>query len=64
MVFNHAQSSLELLYNISRQLVSSLDLQTVLENVVNLSIRNLNAERGVLIVLDAQQRPAGNRAGL
>jgi two-component system, NtrC family, sensor histidine kinase KinB len=58
MVFNHAQSSLELLYNISRQLVSSLDLQTVLENVVNLSIQNLNAERGVLIVLDAQQRPA------
>jgi two-component system, NtrC family, sensor histidine kinase KinB len=58
MALNHAQSSLELLYNISRQLVSSLDLQTVLENVVNLSIQNLNAERGVLIVLDSQQRPA------
>ena len=58
MVFDHAQSSLELLYNISRQLVSSLELQTVLENVVNLSIHYLGAERGNLIVLDGQQRPS------
>ncbi len=58
MVFDHAQSSLELLYNISRQLVSSLDLQTVLENLVNLSIHYLGAERGNLIVLDSQQRPS------
>jgi PAS domain S-box-containing protein len=58
MVSDHAQSSLQLLYNISRQLVSSLDLQTVLQNVVNLSIRNLGAERGTLIVLDELQRPS------
>jgi two-component system, NtrC family, sensor histidine kinase KinB len=54
---DHVQSSLELLYNISRQLVLSLDLQTVLENVVSLSVSNLGAERGNLIVLDSQQRP-------
>lgn len=58
MAFDQVQSSLELLYNISRQLVSSLDLQTVLENVVNLSVNNLGAERGNLIVLDSQGRPA------
>jgi hypothetical protein len=43
MAFDPLQSSLELLYNISRQLVSSLDLQTVLENVITLSIRSPNA---------------------
>ena len=58
MVPDHAQSSLQLLYNISRQLVSSLDLQTVLQNVVNLSIQNLGAERATLIVLDESQQPA------
>jgi PAS domain S-box-containing protein len=58
MVFDHAQSSLQLLYDISRQLVSSLDLQTVLQNVVSLSIRNLGAERATLIVLDESQRPS------
>jgi two-component system, NtrC family, sensor histidine kinase KinB len=57
MSFDHIQSSLELLYNISRQLVSSLDLQTVLENVVSLSVSNLGAERGNLMVLDSQRRP-------
>jgi two-component system, NtrC family, sensor histidine kinase KinB len=57
MSFDPIQSSLELLYNISRQLVSSLDLQTVLENVVSLSVSNLGAERGNLIVLNSQQRP-------
>ncbi len=58
MVSDHAQSSLQLLYNISRQLVSSLDLQTVLQNVVTFSIRNLGAERATLIVLDELQHPA------
>jgi len=58
MVPDHAQSSLQLLYDISRQLVSSLDLPTVLQNVVDLSIRYLGAERATLIVLDEQQRPS------
>ncbi len=34
MVPDRAESSLELLYRIGRQLVSSLDLQTVLERVL------------------------------
>ena len=58
MIPDHAQSSLQLLYNISRQMVSSLDLQTVLQNVVNLSIQNLGAERATLIVLDELQHPS------
>lgn len=58
MSFDPLQSSLELLYNISRQLVSSLDLQTVLEKVITLSIRTLGAERGNVFVLNSQQRPA------
>lgn len=57
MASDHTQSSLELLFNISRQLVSSLELRTVLERVLFLSTRNLNSERGTLIVLDDQQQP-------
>jgi two-component system, NtrC family, sensor histidine kinase KinB len=58
MAPDRATSSLELLYRIGRQLVSSLDLQTVLEQVLTLSTQNLGAERGTLIVLDEFQRPA------
>ncbi len=58
MTFDPLQSSLELLYTISRQLVSSLDLQTVLENVITLSIHSLGAERGNVFILNSQQRPA------
>ena len=58
MSTDRADSSLELLYRIGRQLVSSLDLQTVLERVLTLSTQNLGAERGTLIVLDGLQRPA------
>lgn len=58
MTPDRANSSLELLYRIGRQLVSSLDLQTVLEQVLTLSTENLGAERGMLIVLDELQRPA------
>ena len=58
MAPDRADTSLELLYRISRQLVSTLDLQTVLERVLTLSTQNLDAERGTLIVLDELQRPS------
>ena len=58
MVPDRADSSLELLYRIGRQLVSSLDLQTVLERVLTLSTQNLGAERGTLIVLNELQQPS------
>jgi PAS domain S-box-containing protein len=51
------RASLELLYSISRELASSLDLSTVLNRVLYLSIENVGAERGAIIVLDDQQVP-------
>lgn len=48
------RTSLELLYHISRELASALDLPTVLERVLRLSIENVGATSGSLIVLDQQ----------
>lgn len=47
-----AKASLELLYHISRELVSALDLRTVLERVLSLSMENVGAINGSLIVMD------------
>ena len=52
------QTSLQLLYEISRQLVSSLDLKTVLASVLTIAVDNVGAERGMLIVLDEKQQPS------
>ncbi|HVP22209.1 MAG TPA: ATP-binding protein [Anaerolineaceae bacterium] len=54
---DRTRASLKLLYNISRELSTSLDLRTVLGRILFLSIDNVGAERGTLIVLDEQQRP-------
>ncbi|MDZ4159214.1 MAG: GAF domain-containing protein, partial [Anaerolineaceae bacterium] len=50
------RTSLELLYNISRELATTLDLRTVLGRVLSLSIDNVKAERGTLIILDERQQ--------
>lgn len=52
-----SHESLELLYHISRELASSLDLHQVLSQVLFLSTRNVGAERGSLIVLDEHEAP-------
>jgi two-component system, NtrC family, sensor histidine kinase KinB len=52
-----AQSSLELLYHISRELVTVLDLRTVLERVVYLSMQTTGAISGTIIVMDDSGRP-------
>lgn len=57
MPSNHFQSSLELLLNTSRELTTALDINTVLKRVLYLSVKNVGAERGMLIVLDEKQRP-------
>ncbi len=49
---NSARASLELLYNISRELSSALDLRTLLERVLFLSMQNVGAINGSIIVLD------------
>ena len=51
------RDSLELLYNISRELVAALDLRTVLQRVLLLSMGNVGAVNGTIIVLDNQGQP-------
>lgn len=54
---NITHSSLEILYSVSRELATTLELRTVLANVLALSTKNLNAERASLIVLDSLGNP-------
>ncbi|MEA4910253.1 MAG: GAF domain-containing protein [Chloroflexi bacterium] len=51
------RASLDLLYNVSRELATTLDLHSVLARVLFLSIENVRAERGTLILFDAQRKP-------
>jgi adenylate cyclase len=52
------QGRLELLYNVSREIAAALDLRTVLQRVLLLSMRNVGAISGSIIVLDDNQQPA------
>ncbi|HIE57561.1 MAG TPA: GAF domain-containing protein [Anaerolineales bacterium] len=47
-----SRTSLELLYHISREIASTLDLPTVLQRVLLLSMRNLDAHSGSIFALD------------
>jgi two-component system, NtrC family, sensor histidine kinase KinB len=51
------RSSLELLYHISRELSSALDLRALLERVLLLSMQNVGAINGSIIVLDDNGDP-------
>jgi NtrC-family two-component system sensor histidine kinase KinB len=51
------RASLELLYHVSRELATALDLRTVLQRVLFLSMRNIGAISGSLIVLDDSEQP-------
>jgi hypothetical protein len=42
------RASLELLYNISRELTAALDMRTVLQRVLFLSMRNIDAISGMI----------------
>jgi PAS domain S-box-containing protein len=53
MVATNIESSLELLYGISRELATTLDLHTVLTRVLSLSVTNVKAERGSLLAIDS-----------
>jgi PAS domain S-box-containing protein len=52
-----SNASLELLYNTSRELATSIDLHEVLPRVLFLCVQNVGAERGSLIVMDDNQKP-------
>ncbi len=51
------RSSLELLYNISRELAAALDLRAVLQRVLFLSMKSVQAISGSIIVLDENGQP-------
>lgn len=51
------RASLELLYNISREFATALDLRTILQRVVFLSMKTVGATRGSIIVLDNSGTP-------
>ena len=52
-----SQDSLALLYHISRELSAALELRTVLQRVLLLSMENVGANSGSIIVLDSQEQP-------
>lgn len=51
------KSSLEILYNVSRELSATLDLHVVLEGVLVQSAANIGAERASLITLNEKEEP-------
>ncbi len=51
------RESLELLYHVSRELTSALELRTVLERVLFLAMRTVGAIRGTIIVMDDKGKP-------
>jgi PAS domain S-box-containing protein len=57
MANDQTRASLELLYHISRDLASALDLRTVLQRVLLLSLKNVGGERGAMFALDDRGQP-------
>jgi len=51
------KASLELLYRISREIATTLDLSTVLERVLSLSLKTIGAISGSIIVIDENGLP-------
>jgi two-component system, NtrC family, sensor histidine kinase KinB len=51
------RTSLELLYNISREFAAALDLQEVLERVLLLALETVGATTGSIIVIDDSGKP-------
>lgn len=54
---DQTRSSLELMYSISRRLVSAIELDDVLRLVAQLAVENLGAERCTLVALDTRYTP-------
>ena len=51
------RTTLELLYNISREIAAALDLRTLLQRVVALAMKHVGAISGSMIVLDERSQP-------
>jgi NtrC-family two-component system sensor histidine kinase KinB len=54
---DNTRSSLELLYNVSRELASALDLRTALQRILIQSLKSVGGERGSVVVMDDNGRP-------
>lgn len=52
-----ARASLELLYEVGREVAAALDLRTVLQRVLFLSMKNVGAVSGSIIVIDEMGNP-------
>jgi two-component system, NtrC family, sensor histidine kinase KinB len=55
--YTSTHESLELLYHISREIASTLDLETVLQRVLALSTRTIGAVSGSIIVINNEGEP-------
>ncbi len=51
------RASLALLFEISRELTTTLDLRTILMRVLTLSVKNVDAERASIIIVDDDLHP-------
>jgi GAF domain-containing protein len=54
---NDNRSLLELLYKVSREVATALDLRTVLQRVLYAAMDNVGGERGSIVVMDDQGHP-------
>ncbi|NOY98605.1 MAG: GAF domain-containing protein [Chloroflexi bacterium] len=57
MANDRTRALLELLYRVSREVATALDLRTVLQRVLYAAIDNVGGERGSIVVLDDSGRP-------
>ena len=57
MAVTKDQTSLQLIYSITRELAMALDLHSVLPRVMSLSLENVHGERGSIIAFDESGRP-------
>src|SRR5512138_1956301 len=49
---DHTKALLELLYHVSREVATALDLRTVLQRVLDEALQNVGGERCSIVVLD------------
>ena len=54
---DQTRSLVELLYHVSREVATALDLRTVLQRVLYAAIDNVGGERGSIVVLDDNLKP-------
>jgi PAS domain S-box-containing protein len=57
MAIDQSRAIIELLYHVSREVATALDLRTVLQRVVYETIINVGGERGSIVVLDDHGKP-------